>query len=43
MELLGFLLAAMAIAFVISKLIFDRATQKPSKNPKDDAEWKAFM
>ena len=43
MELLGFLLAAIAIAFVIAKVIFDRGVQKPPKNPKDDAEWKAFM
>ena len=43
MELLGFLLAAIAIAFVIAKVIFDRGVQKPPKNPKGDAEWKAFM
>ena len=39
MELLGFLLAVLAIAFVVAKVIFDRGAQKPPKNPKDDAEW----
>ena len=43
MELVGFLLAAIAIAFVIAKVIFDRGAQKPLKNQKGDAEWKAFM
>ena len=43
MELVGFLLAAIAIAFVIAKVIFDRGAQKPPKSPRGDAEWKAFM
>ena len=40
MELLGFLLAAIAIAFVVAKLIFSR---KAEKTPKRDAEWEAYM
>ena len=40
MELLGFLLAAIAIAFVVAKLIFSR---KAEKTPKRDAEWQAYM
>ena len=36
MELLGFLLAAIAIAFVVAKLIF---SCKAEKTPKGDAEW----
>ena len=41
MELLGFLLAVLVIAFVAAKVIFDRGAQKPPKTPKQDAEWKA--
>ena len=33
MELLGFLLAAIAIAFVVAKLIFNRDVQK-AKSPR---------
>ena len=40
MELLGFLLAVLAIAFVVAKLIFSR---KAEKTPKRDAEWEAYM
>ena len=40
MEFLGFLLAAIAIAFVVAKLIFSR---KAEKTPKRDAEWEAYM
>ena len=40
MELLGFLLAVLAIAFVFAKLIFSR---KAEKTPKRDAEWEAYM
>ena len=40
MELLGFLLAAIAIAFVFAKLIFSR---KAEKTPKRDAEWEAYI
>ena len=40
MELLGFLLAAIAIAFVVAKLIFSRMAEK---TPKRDAEWEAYF
>ena len=40
MELLGFLLGAIAIAFVIAMVIFSR---KAEKTPKRDAEWEAYM
>ena len=40
MELLGFLLAVLAIAFVVAKLIF---SCKAEKTPKRDAEWEAYM
>ena len=40
MELLGFLLAAIAIAFVVAKLIFSRKAQK---TPKRDVEWARLM
>ena len=43
MELLGFLLAVLAIAFVVAKVIFDRGAQKSPKTPRRDSEWKAFM
>ena len=40
MELLGFLLGAVAIAFVIAKVIF---SSKAEKTPKRDAEWEAYL
>ena len=43
MELLGFLLAVLAVAFVVAKVIFDRGAQKSPKTPRRDSEWKAFM
>ena len=43
MELLGFLLAVLAIAFVVAKVIFDREALKSPKTPRRDSEWKAFM
>ena len=43
MELLGFLLAVLAIAFVVAKVIFDREAQKSLKTSRRDSVWKAFM
>ena len=40
MVLLGFLLGAVAIAFVIAKVIF---SSKAEKTPKRDAEWEAYL
>ena len=39
MELLGFVLTVLAIAFVVAKLIFSRKAQK---TPKRDTEWEAY-